>query len=283
MAVILGLVVALSYGAGDFFGGLASRRLATPVVVVASQCVGLALLAAIVGLTGGHEAVGDDVRSGALAGSVGLIGLLLLYRGLAAGAMSIVAPVTAVGAAVLPLAWGLLQGERPGPAALVGVVLALVAVAFVAAPAEETAAGTAPIVSHGRELALALGAGAAFGMVFILLGGTSEQSGLWPVLSARLASVSLVTVGTLALGHRIAVPAGTRLLVIGAGVLDVSANAVYVVAAREGLLSLVSVLSSLYPAATVLLARVVLREVVTSRQRVGLLLALAGVGLIASG
>lgn len=283
MAVILGLLVALSYGAGDFFGGLASRRLPTPVVVVASQCVGLVLLVGIVALTGGHEAIGDDVRSGAAAGTVGLVGLLLLYRGLAAGSMSVVAPVTAVGAAILPLAWGLADGERPAPAALVGVVLALVAVAFVAAPADETAAGTKPVVGHGRELLLALGAGAAFGVVFILLGTTSESSGLWPVLSARLASVAVVTVGTLAAGHRIAVPAGSRLLVAGAGVLDVSANAFYVIAAREGLISLVSVLSSLYPAATVLLARVVLREVVTSRQRLGLGLALVGVGLIAAG
>lgn len=283
MAVILGLVVALSYGAGDFFGGLASRRLATPVVVVLSQCVGLALLIGIVGLTGGHEAIADDVRSGALAGSVGLVGLLLLYRGLAAGSMSVVAPVTAVGAAVLPLTWGLLQGERPGVAALVGVVLALVAVALVAAPAEETAAGTTPVVSHRRELLLALGAGGAFGVVFILLGSTSGESGLWPVLAARLASVSLVTIGALAAGHRLAVPVGTRLLVAGAGVLDVSANAVYVIAARQGLLSLVSVISSLYPAATVVLARLVLREVITPRQRIGLALALVGVLLIASG
>lgn len=281
--MLLGLLVALSYGAGDFFGGLASRRVATPVVVVVSQAVGLVLLGSIVAFTGGHEPIGDDVVAGAASGTIGLIGLLLLYRGLASGAMSVIAPITAVGAAVLPLGWGLLDGERPGALALLGVVLALGAVALVAAPADETAAGTTPVAGHAKEVALALGAGAAFGVVFILLGTTSEASGLWPVLSARLASVAIVTVGTIVAGHRIGVPRGTRWLVVGAGVLDVSANAFYVVAAREGLISLVSVLSSLYPAATVLLARIVLRERVTSRQRAGLGLALVGVGLIAAG
>ena len=283
MAVVLGLLVAVSYGAGDFFGGLASRRVATPVVVATSQVLGLLLLATIVVTTSGHEALRDDVAAGAAAGSIGLVGLLLLYRGLAVGSMSVIAPITAVGAAVLPLGWGLASGERPGAPALVGVVLALVAVSLVASPADETAAGTPPVQGHAREVALALGAGAAFGVVFILLGTTSEDSGLWPVLSARMASVTLVTTGTLAMGHRLTVPRGSRSLVAGAGLLDVSANALYVVAAREGLLSLVSVLSSLYPAATVLLARVVLREHVTARQRLGLGLALAGVALIASG
>lgn len=283
MAVVLGLLVALSYGAGDFFGGLASRRMATPIVVAASQAVGLTGLAAVVLLTGGHEAVGDDVAAGAAAGSVGLIGLLLLYRGLASGAMSVVAPTTAVGAAVVPLVWGLVDGERPSVAALVGVVLALGAVALVAAPADETAAGTAPVTGHAKEVALALGAGAAFGVTFVLFGTASEESGLWPVLAARLASVPLVVVGALVTRHRLVVPAGSRALVAGAGVLDVTANAIFVVAAREGLLSLVSVLSSLYPAATVLLARVVLGERVTPKQRLGLLLALAGVALIAAG
>jgi drug/metabolite transporter (DMT)-like permease len=283
VAVLLGLLVAVSYGAGDFFGGLASRRLPTPVVVAVSQLVGLALLVAVVATTGGHQAIGADVRAGAVGGSVGLVGLLLLYRGLAVGSMSVIAPITAVGAAVLPLAYGLIDGERPGLPALAGVVLALVAVTLVAAPAEETAAGTRPLASHSREVALALGAGTAFGVVFILFGTTSEASGLWPVLAARLASVSLVTVGTLVVGHRLTVPRGTRALVVGAGILDVTANGLYVVAARTGLLSLVSVLASLYPAATVVLARVVLREVVTARQRAGLALALAGVALIATG
>lgn len=278
MAVFLGLLVALSYGAGDFFGGLSSRRLTPVVVVQASQLVGLlGLTAFVLGVPGQHLVAVDVLRGGA-AGTVGLIGLVLLYRGLAAGAMSIVAPVTAVGAAVLPVGWGLVQGERPSAIALAGVALALVAVQLVSSPAGDGP----PVPGRVRETALALVAGASFGVVFILLGSSGPDSGLWPVWGARVASVGVMTVVLLAQGRPPSIPpGGTRLLVAAAGVLDVTANGIFVIAAREGLLSLVSVVSSLYPAATVVLARVFLHEHVDRRQQVGLAFALTGVVLIA--
>jgi drug/metabolite transporter (DMT)-like permease len=279
MAVMLGLLVAVSYGAGDFFGGLSSRRLTPTVVVQASQLVGLASLAVALAVVPDQRLVGIDVARGAIAGTVGLLGLVLLYRGLAAGAMSIVAPVTAVGAAALPVVWGLLDGERPGAAALVGVALALLAVLLVSSPA----ADGAPVPGRAREALLALLAGSAFGVVFILLGSSGPDSGLWPVFGARAASVTVMTIVLLARGRPPSIPPpGTRLLVAAAGVLDVLANGLFVVAAREGLLSLVSVISSLYPASTVVLAAVVLHERVDRRQQVGLALALVGVLLIAS-
>jgi drug/metabolite transporter (DMT)-like permease len=278
MAVMLGLLVALSYGAGDFFGGLSSRRLTPTVVVQASQLFGLVALTIALVAIPDQRYVGVDVARGAVAGTVGLLGLVLLYRGLSAGAMSIVAPVTAVGAAVLPVVWGLVDGERPGGVALVGVVLALGAVLLVSSPA----ADGVPVPGRVREALLALLAGSSFGVVFILLGSSSADSGLWPVFAARAASVSVMTVVLLARGRPPSIPAsGTRLLVSAAGFLDVLANAIFVVAAREGLLSLVSVISSLYPASTVILARVVLHERVDRRQQVGLALALVGVVLIA--
>lgn len=279
MAVLLGLLVALSYGAGDFFGGLSSRRLTPVVVVQMSQFAGLLALTAALFLLPDQRFVGTDVARGAVAGTVGLLGLVLLYRGLAAGAMSIVAPVTAVGAAVLPLAWGLVNGERPSALALVGVALALLAVTLVSSPATDGMT----IPGRGREVALALVSGAAFGVVFILLGSSGADSGLWPVFAARAASVSVMTLVLLTRGVRPAIPrAGTRATVAAAGILDVAANAIFVVAAREGLLSLVAVISSLYPATTVVLARIVLHERVDRRQRIGLACALAGVLLIAT-
>lgn len=277
MAIFLGLLVALSYGAGDFLGGLSSRRLDAVTVVQASQLCGLsALLLAL--LVPGQELLAGDAVRGAAAGSVGVVGIALLYRGLARGAMAIVAPITAVGAAVLPVAWGLLDGERPGTTAMVGAVVALVAITLAASPGHDGE----ELDGRGREIGLALVAGAAFGVVFILLGDTSEHSGLWPVLAARAASVSLVTAALLARGRPPRLPPpGTRALVAGAGILDVTANGLFVFAAREGLLSTVSVVSSLYPAATVALAAVLLHEHPDARQRLGLGAALVGVVLIA--
>jgi drug/metabolite transporter (DMT)-like permease len=278
VAVFLGLLVAVSYGAADFLGGLSSRRVDPAIVALTSQLVGLSVLVVVVAALPERHPPAADLLRGAGAGSVGLIGVVLLYRGLAVGAMSIVAPVTAVGAAVLPVGWGLLTGEQPGLVHLAGVVLALAAVALVSAP------GAGEVVPAGRakEVALALLAGAAFGVVFIVLADTSKASGMWPLLAARSASVAIMTVVALARGTSVRVPSGARLPAVGAGVLDVTANALFILAARIGLLSLVAVVSSLYPASTVVLARGFLHERVAPRQQIGLAFALVGVALIAA-
>jgi drug/metabolite transporter (DMT)-like permease len=280
VAILLGLLVALSYGAGDFLGGLSSRRLTPIAVVHGSQLVGLVALSAVVLVLPDQHLVGADLVRGAASGLVGLVGLLLLYRGFAAGAMSIVAPITAVGAAVLPMLWGLLQGERPGGVALVGAALAVAAVALVSAPEEERS--HLATADQARETALALVSGAAFGVVFILLADTGDRSGLTPVVAARAASVGVVTLVLLAQrrGPRVPGP-GTRWLVAGSGIFDVAANGIFLFAAREGLLSLIAPVSSLYPATTIVLAAIVLGERVGPRQRVGLVAALAGALLIA--
>lgn len=277
MAVLLGLLVAISYGAADFLGGVASKRAPAAVIVLQSQILGLGLLAVLAVTVPDQHVVGADLVRGAGAGTGGLLGLVLLYRGLAAGAMSIVAPITAVGAAVLPVAWGLANGEHPGALALTGVAIALVAVGLVAAP---TARGPS-IANRRREVTLALVAGAGFGFVFILFGDTVKASGLWPLLSARAVSTALLLAGLRVVRTSGRVRPGTARIVAGTGVLDVAANAMYLIGARIGLVSLVAVLSSLYPASTVLLARIVLDERVTSRQAVGLGLAVVGVVLIA--
>lgn len=278
MAVMLGLAVALTYGSGDFFGGLASRRTGTVSVVATSQFVGLLLLIGLSVAIAGAGTTADDLVRGAVAGIVGLCGLLLLYRGLAVGRMSLVAPLTAVTAAILPLAWGLASGERPSALAFVGVATALSAVVLVASQGDASSER-----HHLGEVALALGAGAAFGGVFVLLGSLESDAGLWPLVAARLASLTVLGAVLLAWRRPIAVSSGTGGLIVLTGLLDGGANAIYVYAAREGLLSLVGVLSSLYPAATVLLARVVLGERMRRRQAAGIGLALLGVTLIATG
>jgi drug/metabolite transporter (DMT)-like permease len=153
-----------------------------------------------------------------------------------------------------------------------------VAVALISSAADPGVAGGS---SRGREVGLALVAGAAFGGVFVCLGNTSADSGMWPVFAARVASVGLASLVLLARRQRAVVPPGSRLVVAATGALDVTANAMFLLAARSGLLSLAAVVSSLYPAGTVVLARVVLHERITTRQQGGLALALTGVVLIA--
>src|SRR5262245_56294552 len=198
---------------------------------------GLAIMASLV-LIERRAFASDDFFAGAAAGSIGLVGVVLLYRGLANGTMSVAAPITAVGAAVLPLLWGLATGDRPSGLALLGVVIALAAIALVsAADAVEDERGV-----MRADVALALVAGVAFGMVFVLLGTTDDTSGMWPVLGARVASVSLVTTALLAARRPFRPTPGTVPTVAGAGILDAGANALYLVASRQGLLSDVSVL-----------------------------------------
>lgn len=282
MAVFLGLAVAASYGAADFFGGLASKRATSWSVVLLAQYVGLAFLTLLLLADRDASPTGGDLLLGVAASSVGVVGVGLLYLGLARGPMGVVAPITAVGSAVVPVAWGLVSGERPAVLALAGVGLALVAVVLVARTTDD---GTVPATTRiaRSTLVVAVAAGLAFGMVFVLLSHTGDDSGFWPLLSGRLASTTALLVVLAVLGRHLVPGGDTRPIVVLAGVFDVGANALFLLASREGLLSLVSVLSSLYPAVTVVLARAVLHERLLRHQLAGLALALLGVALIASG
>jgi drug/metabolite transporter (DMT)-like permease len=271
----------LAYGAGDFFGGLASRRTPATSVVVTSQVLGLVLLGALVAIAPGGDPTSGDLAVGAASGLCGGAGVFLLFRGLAAGRMSVVAPITAVGAAVLPVGWGLATGERPSPLVLVGVVLALVAVVLVARsddPVEDTESPD----PHGG-VRYAVGSGVAFGALFIFLAEAGDNAGWWPLVTSRVAAASLVAVFAVASRQALVPEPDARPQIAASCVLDVTANAVYLLAVRRGLLSLVAVLSALYPAATVLLARVVLKERLVRTQVYGLGMAAGGVLLIATG
>lgn len=264
MAILLALCSAAAYGAGDFFGGLSSRRAPALVVVGLSQVVGLAVAVVLALALGGH-ATAADAAWAVVGGVAGAGGLGVFYRALADGSMSVVAPVTAVCTAAVPVLAGLAGGDVVGAPALAGLVLALPAVGLVA---RERGHGARLSL---RTLAVALLAGTLFGTFFVLLHQTSEGSGLWPVVVARLAST--VAVGVLLAFRRVAprVPRPAVPLVVTAGVADMSANALYLLAVRQGQLSIVGLLSSLYPVSTVLLATLLLRERLSKVQ-------LAGVG-----
>ena len=280
MPVALALAAALVYGSSDFLGGLASRRTATIGVVIVSQAVGLLLLAVAVPVAGGH-AVASDVAWGAVCGVAGAAAIALLYRGLAIGTMGIVSPISAVLGASIPLIFGVvIRSERPAWLAYAGIAAALAAVVCVsAAPGARRARGLPPGVLE------ALLAGAGFGAYFIALAHTQSGAGMMPLFAARVTSVILLVAGGLALGGiasvRVSRPALG--LVVLCGTLDASANVLYVVAAHTGLLAIVAVLTSLYPAATVALAAIVLRERLARLQWIGVALALGSAAAIAAG
>ena len=276
MAVVLALSSAVVYGASDFLGGLASRRTSVFGVVAMSQAVGLVALVALLPWLGGPVGVAD-VAWGAAAGLAGAVGLVVFFRALSRGVMSVIAPVTAVTAAAVPVLVGLLAGDRIGRWTMAGIALALAAVVLVSAEGGLSALRAA----RPASLAPALVAGAAFGFFFVLLDRTSDGSGLTPLVTARLASLTLVVVLAL-IGRkalRVSRPALPLAAVSGAG--DMAANALFLLATQaDGQLAITGVLASLYPVSTVVLAQVLLRERLAGAQMAGLGTAVAAVLLI---
>ena len=279
MEIVLGALVALGYGSGDFLGGIAAKRLPTVTVLLVSQAVGLA--AAFLLVVALRDAAPEPhiFLLSAAAGVFGIVALGLLFRGLAVGRMSIVAPLSAIGGGVLPVAWGIVRGERPSALAMVGVGLALVAAAVVGSGAEHD---PAPSISPRMELALGAGAGIGFGVVFILLSEASSGSGMWPIFIARCTSVPVLAAIAAVVGVSPRIARADLGPVAGTGLLDVGANALVLLAVRRGLVSLVAPVASLYPAATVLLARVVLHERIGRQRAGGLALGVVGLVLIAT-
>jgi uncharacterized membrane protein len=276
VAVVLALTSAVVYGAADFLGGLSSRRASVFGVVAVSQVVGLLALLLLLPWLGGPVGT-SDLAWGAAAGLAGAAGLVIFFRTLARGVMSVVAPVTAVTAAAVPVLVGLLGGNRIGPWAAVGIALALVAVVLVSAEGGLSALRAA----RPASVAPALAAGAAFGVFFVLLDRTSQDSGLTPLVAARSASVALVVVVALAGAQSLRVGRAALPLVALSGVGDMAANALFLLATQQdGQLAITGVLASLYPVSTVVLAQLVLRERLALAQVAGLGTAVAAVALI---
>lgn len=282
MVSVLALTAAAAYGVADFLGGIASRRESVAAVVLWSHVVGLVTMLLVAPLVGG-QATTQALTVGAGAGLIGALGVTVFYRALSLGAMSVVAPITALLSAAVPVLVGIGGGERPRISAAVGIAIALLAVTLVSRePSGSSVGSRRRSAVQMKVLGLALGSGFAFGLFFVALDGVGEGVGLWPLVGARLASVTLfVGLGA----ARMAVtspPRNAAAAAVGCGVLDSVANACYLVALSHGLLSVVAVLTALYPAGTVILARWVLGERMSRIQQSGLAFAACAALLIAS-
>ncbi|NDU75292.1 EamA family transporter [Actinomadura sp. DSM 109109] len=292
MVTVLALAAALAYGVADFLGGTVTRGSTAIRALTWCVPVGLAVVLVSALLTGGDVSPGP-MAWGFVAGLCGGSGLIAFYRALARGPMSVVAPVSALAAAVIPVAVGVVQGERLDASVLLGVLLCLVAIGLVSMEAngeEEPAAG-----AGGRRRLLDSGpvmaglSGTCFGVFFVLLREAGDGTGLWPIVGARLGNLTVVAVALLFLAARggSAGPklSGRMLIVLAllSGSLDAGANVLYFLAVNNGMLSLAAVLTSLYPAITVLLARVAYSERLRAVQRVGMAVAVAGVALVTVG
>lgn len=277
MAIILAGLSALLYGAADFCGGLGTRKSPLVSVLVLSQAVGLvAALCASVFL-GRALPTGADLAWGAVSGVCGTAGLAALYTALATTLVAVASPVAAVIGAVVPVLLGVAAGERPGSLAWIGIVLAVPALILLSAG--PTGNGrTSALVRRAALLGVAAGIG--FGLFFFAISRTSHASGLWPLVTARASTISIVALFALFSGRSVRPERAGLTLVLLSGVLDMGANIAFLLATRAGMLSTVAVVASLYPGPTVLLAWLVLRERLTPSRVLGLVLALAGVALL---
>jgi len=276
VSALIGLAVAACFGSGDFLGGTAARRSPTAAVLLLSQACALVLAVAYaLGFAGVASA--HALTFGAAAGSLNVVGLGCLYQGLGTGRMGVVAPVTAMGAALIPIVWGLATGERPSSLALVGVGCVVVAGGLVGRERDPDAGGTA------RALGWSMAAAVGFGTSFILFAQTGADAGFWPVLTARAAAVLVVLVAVAILGAPWLPARPDRPASVGAGLLDVTATVLLLVALRRDLLTLVAPIAALAPAFTVVFAWWFLHEPVGRVQRVGIVIGLAGLALVASG
>ncbi len=280
-SILLAVFAAALYGSADFCGGLAARRGPVVPVMIFSQLAGLVPLLLILPLLPAAVAAPSDLLWGALGGCALAGGLTLLYHGLATGKMSVVAPVTAVFAVVVSALAGFAAGDRLSGAAWSGVGLALAAIALVGQDGgSDHAEGER---SAGRGLGGALLAGALLGLFLIALKQTAPASGLWPLVPARLSAASLLALFALWKRPPLGGLKSAAPLIVYAGALDVSANVLYLLAARLGTLTAAATLTSLYPASTIILARMILGERLRPIQIAGLVAAAAGVALIGAG
>jgi uncharacterized membrane protein len=258
---------------------MTARRASTVTVVAVSQASGLVLLAVALPLLPAASPGRADWTWGIAAGVSGGVGVALLYRALAVGTMSVVAPVTAVCAVAIPVLVAIVLGERPGLRLSGGIMIAIAAIILVSQQGSAAAEIGSP-ASRVSGLGLALAAGIAIGLFFLSLARTSAEAGLWPMLAARTISTTLFAVVAIVRQQSIRMPLPVAATVVFGGVVDMLANVLYLLASRLGPLSVVVTLSSLYPASTVVLARVVLGERLSVQQAVGIVLALAAVVLI---
>jgi drug/metabolite transporter (DMT)-like permease len=276
VSVVLGLLAALAYGISDFLGGIASRRARAITVLVYSYPIGAALMAGLLLVFPGRLSA-PTVLWSLGGGACGFVGVLLMYSAMAIAPLNVVSPVTATCTAAVPVLWGVLSGERPALLGWLGIAVGFASIGLVSrtprGPGDGPGAG-------GRAIVLALVAGLGFGAYFICLAHSGHDSGMWPVVIARLFASVLCVLAARRARALTPLPRGAVRLTVFAGLLDASANGLFLLASRDGYLSLAGILTALYPAGTVALAVVILKERTGRVQRVGFGLAAASVLLL---
>ncbi len=273
-AALLGLASAATWGAGDFSGGLAAKRSPLLGVLLLGQLAGLTLIALVALLTHEGPPPASSLAWAAAAGAVDAVGLAALYRGLAVGRMAVVAPISAVLSAAIPVAWGALSAGSPSALRLAGFALALLGIWLVASGGGDQAK------TKETGLGLAVLAGLGFGGFLIFMDLGARGGTFWPLATARGTAFLLVLATALARRGVWRPAAGALPLVLLSGALDASGNALFVLASQAGRLDVAAVLASMYPASTVLLAAALLRERVGRTQALGIAVALGAIALI---
>lgn len=275
MVVLLGLAAAVAYGISDFAGGLASRRHTAVTVLLHSYPVGAVLMLVMLPFFPG-TLTARTIWFGIAGGVAGLIGVMIMYTLMTLAPMNVISPVTAVLAAMVPVCFGVLVGERPHLSAWLGILLGMCAVVLVSRTTDDH--------PHGRIalgiIALAFVSGMGFGFYFIFLARAGDDSGLWPLVISRIACAALIVPIALQRKGMVRIRGRMLAITVAAGAFDASANMFFLLATRHGLLSLASVLTALYPAVTVMLAVGILREHTSRMQQVGLGLAAGAIVLI---
>lgn len=266
------LAASLSWGAGDFSGGVATRRAKVLSVVITAHAIGLILLIALALIWSEPFPTTLDIFWGSVAGLAGAVGVVAFYQSLSVGRMGIIAPITAMLSAAVPVLFGVFFEGLPGPLQLIGFVLALIAVGLIS--------GLGVVKGRPKGLGLAFLAGLGFGSFFILISQVSHGAIFWPLASARLTSFLFLLAVILIRRQKVLPKMSVLPVVFLAGALDVAGNVFFVLATHAGRLDVAAILSSLYPAVTVLLASIFLKERVTRLQTIGIIVALVAIPLI---
>jgi drug/metabolite transporter (DMT)-like permease len=300
LALILALLSALTYGSGDFFGGLAAKKMPPMAVALGTSSVVIVPLAMVSAIVGAERVGQADMAWGVLGGVVGAVGLMFLYTALARGPMTVAAPITAVVAAAVPVLVGTLTGDRPSWLQWIGIATAFAAIVTVSNSGGDSGhretsgeVGGANLASLGGRLPIktvvaSLLAGASFGLYFVALANVEKGAGLWPLVGGKIAA-TLIFCALIMLAREVrrsvdrVLIRTTMPLIAISGALDVTANVTYLISSRTLLLTVAAVITSLYPAATVVLANRVLKERIGPVQAVGLVLAVSAIAAVALG
>lgn len=278
LPILLGLASALTWGAGDFTGGLAARRVGAYRSVFYAEVIGIIFLFIVIGLTGEDLPGTRTMIFAVLAGMLGTVGLMLLYHAMAIGMMSIAAPVSALLAAALPVAVGIFAEGLPDFLTILGFGFALLAVWMIS----QSEGGVKDILSHLSDLKLPLIAGIGFGFYFVLMHEATGDGGavIWPMVFSRLGGMTLITTYLLVTRSNLKIELGALPIISVNGILDLGGNFFFILAGQAGRLDVASVLSSLFPGATVMLAWIFLKERLNRNQWIGVAAALVAIILM---